>query len=505
MKAAALPESPGSARGHLRAAAPWVILWAVGLLSTRYFFPARLEGHMAFFTPCAIAVGVLVIRWLWLSPPAITLSLAIALSIFSGSWSQLGIPGLPLNRLLVALALAQVLLRAPGSASLPPIRFRSIHFLMLVAIIYVIASAAVSATLTSTDGIFELVDVFGIAPFLAFLIAPAVFAGERERRLLLTVLTVLGVYLGFTAIFEILGPHSLVFPAYITQSDVLRPGVLRAGGPFQSPVANGFGLFSCAVAALMRSRSVERPWLRAATLGAGAVAMFGCFLTLERGVWIAAATATIAAASMSREGRRWLVPGIVLGTVVIGGALLASSALSQKTSERVAAQQSVWDRQNQTSTGLRMISAKPLLGFGWDRYEADSLEYFHQPADYPMTGYTTVTTIGLPAPVLPLHDTYLAYGAEIGFVGLGLWFLCWAGAAAAAVLTPGDPRLRSWKTGLLALAVFFLIIGLFDPHEQPFPMMLLLTWSGIAYGTGRVTRSTVAAPLREHRLTPVGV
>jgi O-antigen ligase len=462
----------------------WFLLGVLALAAAYHHFPTRFEGAQALFSTAGLVLGLLAIRWLWRQPPAVTLSAAIALSIFSGSWGQLGLAGLPLNRLLVALAFLEVLLRSPGAANLPPIKLRGLHLLMLMAIAYAVVSAVAYSTLGDSEAIFELVDVFGIAPFVAFIVAPAVFAGESERRLLLLVLAFLGLYLGLTAIFEIIGPHSLVFPAYIAESDELRPGVLRAGGPFQSPVGNGFALFACAVASLITWLNTRDRGLRFMVLAAGAIAMFGSFLTLERGVWIAAAGAAVTAAMITRTGRRWLLPGAAISALVIGVALLASSALSQKTSERVAAQQSVWDRQNQTAAGLRMIHAKPLAGFGWTRYEEESLDYFRQPADYPMTGYTPVVTIGLPAEVLPLHNTYLAYGVEIGLLGLGLWMLCWGLAVLISVATPGPSQLRPWKIGLLALAVFFLVIGLFDPHKQPFPMLLLLTWAGIAFGPG---------------------
>jgi putative inorganic carbon (hco3(-)) transporter len=483
MSAEALPK-PRARRVRELPPYGWFLLGVLALVTAHHLFPSHFEGKKAILSPIGIALGLLAIRWLWRKPPALTLSLAIALSIFSGSWGALGLSGLPLNRLLVALAFLEVLAGSPGAAGLPAIRLRGLHLLMLAAVAYAAVSAVASSTLGSSESVFELVDVFGIAPFLAFIVAPAVFAGEAERRLLLLVLSFLGLYLGLTAIFEIIGPHSLIFPSYITESDQLRPGVLRAGGPFQSPVGNGFALFACAVASLMLGLRTEHRRLRLLVLAGGSIAMFGCFLTLERGVWIAVAGAVVTAAILTRDGRRWLLPGVGVAALVIAGALLASSALSQKTSERVAAQQSVWDRQNQTATGLRMIAAKPLAGFGWNRYEEESLDYFRQPAAYPMTGYTPVVTIGLPAEVLPLHNTYLAYGVEIGLVGLGLWLLCWGLAALASVFAPGPWDLRPWKIGMLALAVFFLVIGLFDPHKQPFPMLLLLTWAGIAFGAG---------------------
>ena len=52
-------------------------------------------------------------------------------------------------------------------------------------------------------------------PFLLYLVAPAAFATERQRTILLGTLAVVGAYLGATAFFEMIGPHSLVFPSFI--------------------------------------------------------------------------------------------------------------------------------------------------------------------------------------------------------------------------------------------------------------------------------------------------
>ncbi|HEY5052511.1 MAG TPA: O-antigen ligase family protein [Solirubrobacterales bacterium] len=455
----------------------------MGLGLTYKFFPSRLQGHWLIVTPVAILVGVLATRRLWELPPAVTMCVAIALSIFSGGWGQIGLSGIPLNRLFIVLALLQVFLRAPGTAHMPRVQIRNVHLLMCFTVMYVFASAATSGTLTSKASLLSLFDVFGIAPFLMFLVAPSVFSGQRERNLLLTTLVGIGIYLGITAIFEILGPHGLVVPSYITANDVIRPGVLRAGGPFQSPVANGFATFACSVAALMAFLQWRQQRKRYIALAAGTVSAFGCFLTLERGVWIAATAAIAVTALGTRTGRRWLVPGFLVCALAIGGALFMSSALAHKTSQRANAQESVWDRQNQTSAGLRMVADKPLLGVGWDRYEARGLDYFRQPADYPMTGYTSVVTIGTPAPILPLHNTYLAYAVELGLLGAVLWLASLGWAIGIAALGKGPSALRPWKLGLLAIAAFFLVVGLFDPHKQPFPMVLLMTWAGIALGS----------------------
>lgn len=460
----------------------WALVAIAALALLYKYQPTRLEGPWLAIGLVVVIVGVLVLRRLWELPPAVTMCAAIVLTAFSGGWSQIGLGGLPLNRLLVAVVLLQILLRAPGTARMPRIPLRSVHLLIGLTLLYALGSAAAASTIGSRDGFLQLFDVFGVVPFLLFLVAPAVFAGQRERDLLLATLVGLGAYLGMTAIFELLGPQNLIFPSYIRHAEVETLGTMKAGGPFQSPTAMGFACFACAVAALIALRRWRHSGARGLALLVAVACVFGCFLTMERGVWIATVLATVATALATTTGRRWLAPGIAISAVALVGAFALSPTLSQSASERATYQQSVWDRQNQTAAGLRMVQAKPLFGFGLERYADDSVDYFRQPADYPMTGYRHGITIGVPDPILPIHNTYLSYAVELGLIGALLWLASIAWAIGGAILSRGPAALGPWKLGLIALAAFFLVICLVDPHTAPFPMVLMLIWAGVATG-----------------------
>lgn len=460
----------------------WGLLGLAALALLYKYQPARLEGRWLAIAPLLIVAGVLVLRRLWELPPAVTMCAAIVLTVLSGGWSQIGLAGLPLNRLLVAVVLLQIFLRAPGVARMPRIPLRNVHLLIGLTLIYALASAAAAGTLSSKDGFLQLFDVFGVVPFLLFLVAPTVFAGRRERDLLLATLVGLGAYLGLTAIFESLGPQALVFPSYIRHFEAETLSAVKASGPFQSPTAMGFACFACAVAALIALGQWRHRWGRSLALLVAAACVFGCFLTLERGVWVATIIATVVAALATQTGRRLLAPGIAISAVALIGVFALVPSLSQSASQRATYQQSLWDRQNQTAAGLRMVQAKPLFGFGLDRYEAESADYFRQPADYPMTGYTHGITIGVPDPILPIHNTYLSYAVELGLLGALLWLASIAWAIGGAILARGPASLRPWKLGLLAIAVFFLVVCVVDPHTAPFPMVLMLVWAGVAAG-----------------------
>jgi putative inorganic carbon (hco3(-)) transporter len=460
----------------------WALLGLAALVVIHKLQPTKLEGHWLFITPLAVVLGVLAMRRLWELPPAVTMCAALALTVFSGGWSQMGFGNLPLNRLLVLAAILQVLLRSPGATTVPRIRLRGVHLLLAATLLYAIGSAVAAGTLGKERELLLLIDVFGLMPFLLFVIAPVVFAGEQERDWLLATLVGLGAYLGLTAIFESLGPHALVFPSYIRHVNLESVSEAKAAGPFQSPTAEGFACFACAVAATIALGRWSRPRARRLAAAVALVCLFGCLLTLERGVWIAAVAGTVVAALTTPAGRRWLLPGIGLTALVVAGSLALSPQLSERVSTRATYQQSLWDRQNQTSAGLRMIQARPLFGFGFGRYESESVDYFRQSSEYPMTGYYHGVTIGVPDEILPLHNTYLSYAVELGLVGLVLWLACVLWAVGEGVFAPGPTSLRPWKVGLLAIAVFFLVVSFVDPHTAPFPMVVLFVWAGLARG-----------------------
>ena len=469
----------------------WVLLGLVALALTPKVAPSRLQGHWLLITPCLIVVGVLLIRKLWTLHPAVTLCATVVVTIFSGAWSKMGLGGLPFDRLLAIIVLLAMFLRAPGVARVPRIQIKGVHLLLAVTAIYALASACAAGTLTSKSGSLSLIDELGIAPYLLFLVTPAIFAGRHERDMLLATLVGLGAYLGFTAIFEALGPHFLVFPRYIVHVDAESP-TGRAYGPFQGSTAEGFATFACAVAAVIAFFQWRRPYPRWSAAVVAVACIFGCFLTLERGVWIAAASAIAITALVTRRGRRWLLPGILACVFVIAAVSVFSPALVNKTSSRVNDQLSIWDRQNQTTAGLRMLAAKPLLGFGWDRYTRDSLPYFRQAADYPLDGYELGQLdeyrLGDEEVPLPLHNTYLSYAVELGIIGALLWLTSLLWGVGGAVVSHGTADLRSWKLGLLALIVFALVVGVVNPYQAPFPTLLLWVWAGVAIGNGRSLR-----------------
>lgn len=221
----------------------WVVAAVAVLAGIHLKAPQLLHGETLFLVVPGLVVVLLAASILWELPPAAMVCGALALTLFSGNWTMLGFPGFPFvpDRILIVAALLALALKSPGAVELPRIRIRGVHLLMLITVLYALASGVLANTMGTKSTIFDLLDRLGAIPFLMFVVAPAIFSGQREREWLLATLVGIGAYIGLTAIFESIGPHSLVFPHYIRALDLSREST-QATGPFSSVVTEGFAL-----------------------------------------------------------------------------------------------------------------------------------------------------------------------------------------------------------------------------------------------------------------------
>jgi putative inorganic carbon (HCO3(-)) transporter len=499
----------------------WVVAAVVVLIGIHLKAPHLLHGETLFLVIPGVVLIMLVAAILWELPPAVMLCAGLTLTLFSGNWTTLGFPGFPFvpDRILLVAVLLALALKSPGAVDLPRVRIRPVHLLMLCVVLYAVASGVLADTLGTKSTVFDLLDRLGAIPFLMFVLAPAIFPGQRERGWLLATLVGIGAYIGLTAIFESIGPHSLVFPSYVRALDISRQST-QATGPFSSVVTEGFACYACAVAAIIASTRWRGAW-RWFAIGVALACVFGSFLTFERGVWIGDVAGVAAAGLFSRDIRRWLLRAVPIAVVAVVALFLLVPGINSTANSRINAIYPVWDRQNQTAAALNMIQAKPLFGFGWDNYANTADPYFRLAPNRLLTGYPsslqqadlggTDTTQSASAggtgagPGLThvegeLHDSYLSYAVELGLIGACMWLASVLWGFGSAVFGPGDPDLKAWRTGLLAIAACFLVVCAVDPLSQNFTQLILWTWAGVAaggaslIGRGRAGRSTTAAP-----------
>jgi O-antigen ligase len=402
------------------------------------------------------------------SPPSWSTRLIVAglvLGVLSGHSHRLGFPIGP-DRLLIAAGLG--LLFATGQfRHAGRLRWRAVHTLMLATVGWATWSALAHQTLSTEYGAYALLDRL-VVPFVLFVLAPVVFPRPQDRGLLLKALIGLALYLSVTAVFEVLGPQSLVFPSYILDPDV---GILfgRARGPAVSPEANGMimgaALFWAWLVGLAHLRG---PW-RVAAIVLIPLATVGMLLTLTRSIWLGTALGTVAVAVLNPVSRRRL-PVIAGGALaLVGGLLLTVPALSDLVVDRLTTERSVFDRQNTNAAALRMVAEHPIDGVGWVRYLDLSVDWVRQSDSYPITSVE-----------IEVHNVVLSRAAELGLVGAALWVGCvLAGPGLAVLNRPSDRELQSWRLAFIAFALMWGVTIMVSPVPYPLPNNLLWLSAGI--------------------------
>jgi putative inorganic carbon (hco3(-)) transporter len=406
----------------------------------------------------------------WPNLPAWLFSAAIALTLFSGNWRQLGLPGLVSpDRLLLIAGFIALLFKDPALGQRPYLRLTPTHAVLLVVAAFAICSAVAAGTIGERATIFPLVDRFGLVPFSLFLVGPIAFAEEGQRRILLRTFLAIGAYLGVTALFQGLGIRALVFPRYIIDlSAEVQTG--RARGPFLDAAINGVALFYCAVAAMLAYVTEPRPWLKRLAVAIAALCLFDLIFTQERSVWLGAVAAILCAAAAAPALRRRLLIAGPVALVALVAAFLFIPGLYAQTSERIGDQRTEWDRLNLNKAAENMVVARPLFGFGLGTFQDRSEPYFEQNPSFPLTNTTG-----------ELHNVFLSSAAELGLVGSSIWLLGLVLAIGGGIVVRGPPQLFPWRIGLIAVAVMWLIVANLVPMVQAFPNQVLWLWAGVVW------------------------
>jgi len=433
----------------------------------------------------AAAVAVLLLPRV---EPAYPITAGIVLSVFSGNWGAMGIP-IGLDRPILLYGVAAVGVRLlPDAPNRLRLRVTWVHWLLAGVAIYAIGSALFAATLTEREPFYGMLDRLAINGFLLFLVAPAAFATRESRDVLLKGLIALGAYLGVIAIFEASGLTGLIVPPYIADPSYgIHFG--RARGPFVEAGADGLAMYVCLVAAAV---GLAR-WRGAARLACAAVVALcavGVVLTITRQVWLGAGVATVVTLLVAPQLRRFVVPVVVLGVITVLGVFAAFPGLQEKADDRANARLPVLDRLNSDRAALAMIDRKPLLGFGWYRFGADSAPFYRQASSYQLT-----------TPVSRPHNVFLANAAELGLLGGTLWLIALLAAIGGAVVGRAPPELEPWRIGMIAVAVNWVVIANFTPLGQTFGNVVLWLWAGVVWArhpavSGVRVRVGAPAPVR---------
>jgi putative inorganic carbon (hco3(-)) transporter len=434
------------------------------------YFASQVPGLSGLRTPALVAACVVaLVHLVRNAEPAWLISLGIAASMFSGHWIDLGIQDkLVPDRILITAGVLAVALRLGRSRDRPRLELRPVHFLLAAALAYAVISSVLAQTFGDHEATFALIDQFGALPFIVYAVAPVAFRTAHQRKILLGTLVATGAYLSLTALFEKLNLHALIFPRYIDDPTVgIHFG--RSRGPFAEAVANGLALYACAVASAIAAATWRQAWQRTAAVAVTVLSLVGVLLTVTRAVWLGAAVSTILILIAAPQLRRFAVPALATGLVVVLGAFAVIPGLADQAREREKDKSPVWERKNSNSAALRMIADRPLVGFGWYRHNENSEPYFRLNPGYPLSGERA-----------GLHNVFLIYAVGLGLVGFGLWLAAGALAFGRAIRGRAPPGIEPWRIGLGAIGACYITAGVAGPLAYVFPTLLLWTWAGVA-------------------------
>jgi len=421
------------------------------------------------------------------------LGLAVAVAFGIARDSSVGV--------IVWLAIAAF--TAPYAASIPPVdrlaflallagwfisvvthrrplrRFGLTELLMLVFVLFQVGSMVAEHVYpASTEYTPTLLLLRGaLFPFTLFVLARQTMTDRRAVKSFLWALTWYGIYLTLMAIFQKIGPQALVFPREIVDPSLgINPE--RARGPLLNSAADGVALVMAFVAALFLASRRDLAHRRFA-LVAALVMPIGIFYTNTRAIWLAAGVAVVLGIMFAAGYRRWYL-------VILGGAAAVIAINWQRflSADRlqggVTSEEEINGRLNDIATSLWALHDKPIFGWGISRYPEVNT-YHHQAwgnIDWKLN-YNYLS-----------HNTYLAIGAEGGYVGMGLWF-----AILGAVLVVAFRAYRRLpREGLLSKGLVLAFICAFlayvinaaviDMRLFTLISAIIFVWAGIVAGVG---------------------
>lgn len=327
-----------------------------------------------------------------------------------------------------------------------------------------------------------------LLPAVAYWLVRDSFTGDRAAPIFLAFFAAFGVYLGFTAILEVMQVYSLVFPQYIVTSKYTE-WMGRARGPFLNPATNGMFLSTSLFAWSMWWPHVGRLG-KSVVLGGMLLTILGVVLTLTRSCWLGAAAglAMIVFASMQRQLKMpTLAIGILLGALLlVVGKDSLNSFKRDKAVSQYYMEQSAKLRPILAAVAWRIFQDHPLFGCGYGQYKRIDIDYLRDPTtDLPLEqakGYVQ-------------HNLFLGILVDTGLLGLGLYLATLGGWGWHAWRLWSSPRLPLFdrQLGLLMLACLtqWAINGMFHDVALPSNANLLTFFTaGVCQGAWALHQST---------------
>lgn len=317
-----------------------------------------------------------------------------------------------------------------------------------------------------------------LVPFAFYVVMRCIGHDPRTWKILQWSMIGLGVYLAATGLCEARGWTGLVFPKYIldpTRSEFLG----RGRGPLLNPIANGVFQISALAFGLVLWKNAG-PRGRLFVFGFVFLMLVGIWATLTRSNWIAAAP--LVSLYIWRNSS-WTLRGLCILTIpfvlILGYVTFGDKINAFKRDKNVSVEdmsESAELRPFLAIVANKMVTDRPLLGFGFTQYSKHAKPYHFNAVDNDRPLQRVMKYVQ--------HNTFLAYAVELGLVGLCAFLLILAPATWISLrlwLNPSLPD-EMQNVGFVVFATIFgfAVNGMFhDVAIIVMTNMLLYTTLGL--------------------------
>ncbi len=257
--------------------------------------------------------------------------------------------------------------------------------------------ALLSILLFGTDtekNIYHLYDHL-LVPFCAYFLVRLISPNETDLKRLLWVALFAVLVQTFIGLLGWYAPEALPGQWLSRQGS-------RTTGTFGNPAVFSSTLIFFGLLLFQQATQTASGKIKILLLSIFALAFFGVFFTFSRGSWLAGGLVVL--------GLILLYPKTILRTAIIVavlGILLGSSLLANEISwarTRLNAEETAEGRIILLNTGLRMVEAKPLLGWGYGNYDLYDNQFKTAVGEIIVRSDSTS------------HNTYLTVMAEMGLI-----------------------------------------------------------------------------------------
>lgn len=300
----------------------------------------------------------------------------------------------------------------------------------------------------------------------------------------------LGVYLGFTAVMEVMGVTSLVYPRHILDPEYFE-FLGRGRGPLLNPVINGL-LMTVGGLCLGMRLTASSGWSRLAILMGVCVVAAGVGCTLTRSVWLGFLLAWVPVfwAITSRRQKGLAICLAAVGSVVFFSGIAERLTAFKRDREVTVAQmaESARLRPIFAEVAWRMFQDRPLWGCGFGQYTQAKIPYLDSP--------DTARPLSKAKPYMQ-HNVVLSYLTETGIIGAG-WLIMVIGLIATTALRlwrmeSAGLSQRQWGLVTIGFLLAWFVNGMFhDVSIIPMSNMVLFLVAGIANRLAAQSATTTA-------------